>query len=312
MLKEELLKLLEEDRDFRLTVAGLLGYRDILEKLGEHDKKFNELLQKLDEHTRTLQEQIRILQEHTEILREHTRILREHTEALREYSKRFESIEQRLEVHDRKFNELLQRLDEHSKRFESIEQRLEVHDRKFNELLQRLDEHSKRFESIEQRLEVHDRKFNELMGELLRLRKEFEKLNMRVEVTIGSIGRRWGADLERMVLEIYREVLEKKGIEPGKVEKFKYKDRDGSLTGVKGRIIDVDVLVRDDKVYVIEVKSRAELESVEALPEKARVVERVLGRKVERIYLVAVNVDKEAFERAVELGIEVVCGHVIE
>ena len=284
MLKEELLKLLEEDRDFRLTVAGLLGYRDILEKLGEHDKKFNELLQKLDEHTRTLQEQIRILQEHTEILREHTRILREHTEALREYSKRFESIEQRLEVHDRKFNELLQRLDEHSKRFESIEQRLEV----------------------------HDRKFNELMGELLRLRKEFEKLNMRVEVTIGSIGRRWGADLERMVLEIYREVLEKKGIEPGKVEKFKYKDRDGSLTGVKGRIIDVDVLVRDDKVYVIEVKSRAELESVEALPEKARVVERVLGRKVERIYLVAVNVDKEAFERAVELGIEVVCGHVIE
>jgi len=256
MLKEELLKLLEEDRDFRLTVAGLLGYRDILEKLGEHDKKFNELLQKLDEHTRTLQEQIRILQEHTEILREHTRILREHTEALREYSKRFESIEQRLEV--------------------------------------------------------HDRKFNELMGELLILRKEFEKLNIRVEVTIGSIGRRWGADLERMVLEIYREVLEKKGIEPGKVEKFKYKDRDGSLTGVKGRIIDVDVLVRDDKVYVIEVKSRAELESVEALPEKARVVERVLGRKVERIYLVAVNVDKEAFERAVELGIEVVCGHVIE
>ena len=44
MLREELLRLLEEDREFRLMVAGFLGYRDVLERLEEHDRKFNEIL----------------------------------------------------------------------------------------------------------------------------------------------------------------------------------------------------------------------------------------------------------------------------
>jgi len=137
-------------------------------------------------------------------------------------------------------------------------------------------------------------------------------LNARVEVTIGSMGRRWGEDLTRMILEIFRETLERRGIEPGKVRKLRLRDEDGSLTGVKGRVVDVDVLVEDEKVYVIEVKSRAELEHVEALPLKSQVVGKVLGKQVAKTILVAVNVDREAYERAGGLGIEVVCGHVIK
>jgi hypothetical protein len=43
--------------------------------------------------------------------------------------------------------------------------------------------------------------------------------SIRVEVTIGSMGRRWGEDLERMVLEIFKEALEKRGIEPKKLKR---------------------------------------------------------------------------------------------
>jgi len=119
----------------------------------------------------------------------------------------------------------------------------------------------------------------------------------------AGIDRRWGFDLERTVLEIFREALEKKGIGAGKVEKFRFKDMDDSVTGVKGRIVDVDVLVRDDRVYVIEVKSRAEIEHVEMLSDKARAVERVLGKPVVKVFIIAVNIDGEAYERARELGI---------
>ena len=234
MLRERLLKLLEEDREFRLIVAGLLGYGDILKRLESHDRKFNEILERLDRHTR--------------ILEEHTRILREHTE--------------------------------------------------------RLEEHTKRLES-------HDRKFNEIIGELRALRRDFQFLSKRGEVTIGSVGRRWGRDLETMVLEIFKETLEKRGIEPGKVEKFRYVDRDRSITGIKGRIIDVDIVVRDEKLYIIEVKSRAELEHIEVLIDKARIVEMILGRKAESVLMVAINVDKDAYERAKELGIDVVYGNII-
>ena len=241
-LKEEILELLEKDREFRLAVASLIGYKEILEKLEEHDRKFNEVI-----------EEIR-------------------------------GIKEKLVEHDRKFNEVIERLEEH--------------DRKFNEVIERLEE--------------HDRKFNEVIGRIEKLEERFEQLSMRVEVTIGSMGRRWGSDLERMVLEIFREALERRGIEPGEVKKFRFKDEDGSVTGVRGRVVDVDILVEDFRFYVIEVKSRAELDHVEYLMEKVKLVEKIMDRKVDKAMIVAVNVDKEAYERARELGIDVICGHVIE
>ncbi len=263
MLREELLKLLEEDKEFRLAVAGFLGYREVLERLKEHDRKFNEILAEL---------------------REHRKILEEH-------SRRFEE-------HDRKFNEILGELRVHSKILEEHTRKLGEHDRKFNEILG----------------EIHKLRedFTKLSIEMSELREDFTKLSRRVEVTVGSVGRRWGFDLEKTVLEIFREVLEKKGIEPGRVEKFRFRDVDGRVTGMEGRVVDVDILVRDDRVYVIEVKSRAELEHVELLPGKARVVEKVLGRPVAKTLIVAVNIDREAYERARELGIETVYGNILE
>jgi hypothetical protein len=145
-----------------------------------------------------------------------------------------------------------------------------------------------------------------------KLREGFDKLSMRVEVTMGSMGRRWGEDLERMVLEIFKEALEKRGIEPGKVEKLRFVDRDGSITGIKGKVVDIDISVKDDKLYLIEVKSRAELDHIDALYMKARAAEKYLNRSADKIILVSVNVDREAYDRAEELGIEVICGHVIE
>jgi len=59
------------------------------------------------------------------------------------------------------------------------------------------------------------------------------------------------------------------------------------------------------------VKSRVELEHVEVLIDKARFVEMILDRKAEGILIVAINVDKDAYERARELGIDVVYGNII-
>ena len=168
------------------------------------------------------------------------------------------------------------------------------------------------YKDILDRLEEHDRKFNEMLEEIGKLRRDFTNLARRVEVTIGSMSRRWGIDMEKMVLEIFRETLERRGIEPGKVEKFRFKDRDGSVTGVKGKIVDVDVLVKDDKLYIIEVKSMAELDHVELLPEKAKTAEKVLEKPVQKTLIVAVNIEKEAYQRAQQLGIEVIAGNIIE
>ncbi|AKT34115.1 putative hypothetical protein containing a coiled-coil domain [Pyrobaculum sp. WP30] len=135
--------------------------------------------------------------------------------------------------------------------------------------------------------------------------KSHEEQLKRIEVTLGSIGR--GLDLEQMVLEIFREALERRGIEPGKVEKLTLEDEEGVR-------LKIDVYIHDGTAYLIEVKSRAELAHVEWFRHRARLAAEALakqGKKVERLILVAVHVDEEALVRARQLGIDVIYGNVL-
>lgn len=163
-----------------------------------------------------------------------------------------------------------------------------------------LQQHSKLLEEHSKLLERHEKRLEELaraVGEL--------------KVAVGSLGRRWGRDLERTVLELYRHALEERGVEPGRVEKFVYTDVDGRFYR-RGARIEVDVYIHDGEMYLVEVKSHAELDDVEWFYEKAGIVEKILGRKAAKLIIVAVNIDKEALQRAQELGIEAVYGAVIE
>ncbi len=185
-----------------------------------------------------------------------------------------------------------------------LKDRLEAHDRRFEEIMERLSEHDRKFNEIMERLEAHDRRFEEISQKL-------EAVWARVEVTIGSMGRRWGQDLERTVLLIFKEVLEKEGIKPGEVRKFRFRDVKGEYTGRPGTLIDVDVLIEDSELYILEVKSHAELDHIERLADKVPVVERILNRKASKVYLIAVNMDEEVLDRAKELGIRVIYGNII-
>jgi hypothetical protein len=163
-----------------------------------------------------------------------------------------------------------------------------------------LQQHSKLLEEHSKLLERHEKRLEELaraVGEL--------------KVAVGSLGRRWGRDLERTVLELYRHALEERGVEPGRVEKFVYTDVDGRFYR-RGARIEVDVYIHDGGMYLVEVKSHAELDDVEWFYEKAGIVEKILGRKAAKLIVVAVNIDKEALQRAQELGIEAVYGAVID
>ncbi|RLE87971.1 MAG: hypothetical protein DRJ67_03335 [Thermoprotei archaeon] len=71
--------------------------------------------------------------------------------------------------------------------------------------------------------------------------------------------------------------------------------------GLKGSKVEVDVIIRDGEVVAIEAESYAEEEDVDALALKTRYLERILGKRVAKAYIVAVNISKEALKRAKEL-----------
>jgi len=184
----------------------------------------------------------------------------------------------------------------------------------FQEILKRLDEHDKRLSEITEILRRHEeilKRHEEILSGHGKTLNELVKAVGELKVAMGSLDRRWGVDLEKTILKIYKDALESRGIEPGKVEKFIYTDVDGKYYR-QGARLEIDVYIHDDKVYLIEVKSHAELDDVEWLFDKAAIVGKILGRKIERVMLVAVNVDKEAFERANQLGIDVIYGSIIE
>ncbi|MCC6035151.1 MAG: hypothetical protein LM567_06635 [Desulfurococcaceae archaeon] len=77
-------------------------------------------------------------------------------------------------------------------------------------------------------------------------------------------------------------------------------------------MIEVDIYLHDKVVYFIEVKAYIELDDVDWFHDKVGIVEKILGRRADKLVIVAVNIDKNALERARDLGIEVVYGGVVE
>jgi len=99
-LKKKILRLLRKDEEFKLAVAGLLGFDTILNELKKLREDFNKFVE---------------LQE---------RRWEENSKRWEEAYKRFEAIERKLLEHD--------------KRFEAIERKLLEHDRRFNSLMRRI------------------------------------------------------------------------------------------------------------------------------------------------------------------------------
>ena len=136
--KRRFLRALEEDEEFRLAVAGLIGLREILEELRllrrkslEHDKRFEALERKLLEHDKRFEVLERKLLEH---------------------DKRFEAIERKLLEHDRRFEAIERKLLEHDRRLEAIERKLLEHDEKFREVVEEIRQIWRELREVNRRL----------------------------------------------------------------------------------------------------------------------------------------------------------------
>ncbi|MEM4278526.1 MAG: hypothetical protein QXG53_05440 [Candidatus Nitrosocaldus sp.] len=176
--------------------------------------------------------------------------------------------------------------------------------RDMNEGFRRHDEELKRhWESIEKlRQDMHEgfRRHDKLLQELW--------------VGQGSLGRRMGKDLEKLILNIYRDQLIQLGIDEDKARRFEYIDIKG-LYGLKGKRYELDVVVSNSHLDILEVKSHIEEEDIVVFYEKVNSIRSLIEREykagVRRLIVVAVHMDKEAVDKAKELGIECIYGNMV-
>jgi len=163
----------------------------------------------------------------------------------------------------------------------------------FNKILEVLEKRSKILEKHSKILEEHS------------------KILARIEATLGGLTSRMGIDMERMILNVYKDVFEREGLEIRKVEKISFKDVDGKYYR-RGAKLELDIYAHDDKVYFMEVKSLVDVNDVEWFNLKCEIFEKILGRRPDRMMIVCINILNEALERARELGVDIIYGRVIQ
>ncbi|MFP3242059.1 PD-(D/E)XK nuclease family protein [Caldisphaera sp.] len=133
-IKEEFLRLLREDEEFRYTVAGFLGLDSILKELKQLREDFNRFIELENKRWE------------------------ENNKKWEEANKRFEAIE----------NELKQFIELENKRWEENNKKWEENNKRWEENNKKWEEANKRFEAIENELKQLRMDFNNIFASFSR------------------------------------------------------------------------------------------------------------------------------------------------
>ncbi|RMF29414.1 MAG: DUF3782 domain-containing protein [Candidatus Nitrosothermus koennekii] len=274
-LKKNIIELLEKDKEFRYTIAGLIGYKELLDrivKLDERLVKVEERLVKLEERVTKFEERI--------------------TERIVKLEERVVKVEEMLASFEKRITDRIVKVEE---RFADV-----------NERLVKLEE---RVVNVEERL-VEDSK---ILQEHTNILKEHSKMLQEFKVGFGSIGRRAGKGLEKLILNIYKEQLEQLGIDPSKARRYEYIDYEGKY-GLKGKRYEFDIVISNNHVDILEVKNHVDEDDIISFYEKVNAIRELLIKEfnnINRLIVVAVDIDEEALMKARDLDIKTVYGYVI-
>ncbi len=240
-----------------------------------------EILERLDKLEERMVEIEKRIEEHNEILREHNK-------RIMELTKRMEEHNMILREHSERIMELAKRIEEHSRRIEELTKRIEEHTRI-------LEEHSKAIISLQERVRANTQA-------IIGLEREIRRLSSKID----ALGARWGLVAEDSVRKsLYVILREYLGV--ARVDKWQYFDREGTVFGYP-TLIEIDIIVKDNIHYLIEVKSSVDTYDVLSFNRKCMFYTSKTGIENVRKLIVTFYIDDRARKTAKELGIEVVTG----
>jgi len=162
-----------------------------------------------------------------------------------------------------------------------------------------LAEHSKRLEELSKRLEEHSK----ILAEHSKRIEESAKEVRDFRRTVTVIAHRFGVLSEEGFRDAMRYVVEEVfGV--AKVERWVYNDVEGFVYGIPS-IVEVNLLIKDKKHILLEVKSRVSRGDVMELHKIRELYEKITGIKP-RSAIMGGLIDRGAKELAEKLGVEII------
>ncbi len=334
-LKDDILRLLKEDEEFRYTVVGLLGLQRIEEaiarladshielkntvaRLVDTQAKMESRLTRVEEAiTRLIDIQAKVEARLVGIEEEQMSIngridrLEEAVVELKNTVLRLVDIQARQEERLTKLEEAWIRSEERLTKVEDrlvrveerllrVEERLEEHDRKYNAILEELSIHRAK-------LEEHDRKFNAILERLDEHTKILEEhtAELREHTKILEEHTRRFDDIVGMMIHGFDQMSRFAGISLESLVRSMLtkvmQDRDElpmdkELTSITIDSEEIDIFC-DDPLIVGEVTSYADsIDEVYKLVKKVRLVRDMFNKDPKLILLIITNIKREVYD----------------
>jgi hypothetical protein len=141
----------------------------------------------------------------------------------------------------------------------------------------------------------------ELRGAVRALAEVQTQFQRTFNMQIGGLGARWGMQTEEAFRQGMRTILQDVGFT---TERFLHYDAAGEVFGHPDQV-ELDVIIKDGRVIVVEVKSALDGENTYLFDRKIAFYTRQTGRQVDRKWIVTPYADNRAKEVALRLGVEV-------
>ncbi len=289
-LREEFLKLLREDEEFRYAVLGLLGLDEVLRVIKSLQEQVLKLQEQVSEHTRV----IRMLQEQ---MSEHSRAIRSLQEQVSENTKAIKSLQEQV-------RSLQEQVAEHSKAIKSLQEQVRNLQEQVIELQREVREHSKAIKSLQEqvlKLQEEVKRHGEILEGHSKVLEAHSRAIEKLASKIDALGTRWGIVTEETFREGIKYLIEDL-IKLYKVDKWIHYDKEGFVYGYPSWI-EVDVLIKDTEHILVEFKAHADKSDIGELYKIGLLYEKVNGIKP-KLLMVASTIRKRAKELADKAGIE--------
>ncbi|HLI45656.1 MAG TPA: DUF3782 domain-containing protein [Geobacterales bacterium] len=294
-LRKALIDLLEQDKEFRYTVAGLIGYKEILERLANVEERLLKVEERIaDLNERLLKVEERLANVEERLLKVEER-LANHEERLLKVEERLANVEERLLKVEERIADLNERLLKVEERLLKVEERLANHEERLLKVEERLANVEERLLKVEERLLKVEEEIKNLRIDMQEGFKRFERL-------ITALGARWGIMSEKALREALKGVF---GKEMGySITAWNTYDESGYVYGYPSNV-ELDIVISDDKIIALEVSSHIKKSDVYIFRKKVELYGKKVGKNVQRLIFVTPFIDDEAREACQAVGIEV-------
>jgi hypothetical protein len=192
----------------------------------------------------------------------------------------------------------IEKLEGAVQRLAEAQQRTERHVEELAQAQQRTERHVEELAQAQQRTETG---MQELRGAVRQLAEAQTLFHRTFNVQIGGLGARWGIQTEEAFRQGMRTILHEVGFTS---ERFLEYDAAGEVFGQPDQV-ELDVVVKDGRVIVAEVKSALDSGNTYLFDRKVAFYMRKTGRQVDRKLIVTPYADNRAKEVGLRLGVEI-------